>query len=126
MKHLSSIVLAAAVVAAGAVACFKDPTSSLRNGASHILLTRSSVFLNVGDSLAVQAEVKDDQGNTFDVPDAAWTTSNATVAVVNADVSKVIPLNVFSRAFIRTTGVGSAWVYFASHGLKDSVQVHGL
>ena len=126
MKHLSSIVLAAAVVAAGAVACFKDPTSSLRNGASHILLTRSSVFLNVGDSLSVQAEVKDDQGNTFDAPDAAWTTSDATVAVVNADTSKVIPLNAFSRAFIRTVGAGLAWVYFESYGLKDSVQVYGL
>jgi hypothetical protein len=126
MKHLSSIVLAAAVVAAGAVACFKDPTSSLRNGASQILLTRSSVFLNVGDSLSVQAEVKDDQGNTFDVPDAVWTTSDATVAVVNADTSKLIPLKAFSRAFIRTTGAGAAWVYFESQGLKDSVQVYGL
>jgi hypothetical protein len=126
MKHLSSIVLAAAVVAAGAVACFKDPTSSLRNGASRIELTRSSAFLNVGDSLAVQAEVKDDQGNTFDLPDATWTTSDAAVAVVNPDTSKFIPYNAFSKAFIRTTGAGQAWVFFASHGLKDSVQVYGL
>ncbi len=126
MKHLSSIVLAVAVVAAGAVACFKDPTSSLRNGASRVLLTRSSVFLPVGDSLSVQAELKDDQGNTFDVPDATWTSSNPAVAVVNVDASRPIPLHIFSRAFIRTTGAGLAWVYFESHGLKDSVQVYGL
>jgi hypothetical protein len=126
MKHLSSIVLAVAVVAAGAVACFKDPTSSLRNGASRIVLTRSSVFLPVGDSLAVQAEVKDDQGNSFDIGDAAWTTSDAAVAVVAADVSRPIPFSIFSKAFIRTTGAGAAWVYVESHGIKDSVQVYGL
>jgi len=126
MKHLSSIVLAAAVVAAGAVACFKDPTSSLRNGASRILLTRSTAFLNVGDSLAVQAEVKDDQGNTFTVEDATWTTSDAAVAVVNEDVSKVIPYKAFSKAFVRTTGAGKATVYFTSHGLTDSLSVVGV
>jgi len=126
MKHLSSIVLAAVVVAAGTVACFKDPTSSLRNGASRILLTRSSVFLNVGDSLSVQAEVKDEQGNTFDASDAVWTTSDATIAVVNPDMTKVIPYNAFSRAFVRATGTGTAWVFFASHGLTDSLQVNGL
>jgi len=125
MKHLSSIVLAAAVLAAGAVACFKDPTSSLRNGASRILLTRSSVFLDVGDSLSVQAEVKDEQGNTFGAADAVWTTSNAAIAVVNPDTTKVIPYNAFSRAFIRATGTGVAWVFIASQGLRDSVQVHG-
>lgn len=123
MKHLSSIVLAAAVVAAGAVACFKDPTSSLRNGPSQVLLTRSSVFIPVGDSLSVQAEVKDDQGNTFDVADAAWTSSDPAVAVVNADTSRPIPLHIFSRAFIRATGGGDAVVHFTSHGISDSIAV---
>lgn len=126
MKHLSSIVLVATLVAAGTVACFKDPTSSLRNGPTRIDLTRSSVFLPVGDSLQVQAEVKDEQGNTFDATDAAWTTSNAAVAVVNADTSRPIPQTAFSRAFIRTTGAGAAWVYFESRGLKDSIQVYGI
>jgi hypothetical protein len=124
MKHLSSIVLAAAVVAAGAVACFKDPTSSARHGASRIELTYSYVVLPVGDSLSVQAEVKDNQGNNFDASDAAWTTSNAAVAVADPDVA-YIPYNAFSRVYVRTTGVGSAWVYIATHGLKDSVQVKG-
>lgn len=127
MKHLSSIVLTAAVLAAGTVACFKDPTSSLRNGASRIIMTRSTVFLNVGgDSLQVQAEVKDDQGNTFDVSDATWTSSNTAVAVVNPTTSQYIPYNALSRAFIHTPAGGMAWVYFESHGLKDSVQVYGL
>ena len=91
MRHLSSIVLAAAVVAAGTVACFSDPTSGGRNGASRIVLTRSSVFLDVGgDSLSVQAELKDDQGNTYDVSDATWTTGDDAVAVVNVQQGQYI------------------------------------
>jgi len=125
MKHLSSLVLAA-VLAAGAVACFKDPTEPLRNGPSRIQLTRSSAQLRVGDSLQVEAEVKDDQGNTFDAADAAWTTSNAAIAVVNVDASRIIPYQAVSRAFVRATGTGAAWVFFASHGLKDSLRVNGL
>lgn len=126
MKHLSSIVLAAVVVAAGAVACFKDPTSSLRNGASRVMLDRSTAFLPVGDSLSVQAELKDGQGNTFGVADAAWTTSDPLVAVVNADTSQTIPEAAFSRAFIRATGGGKAVVHFTSHGISDSVVVYAL
>lgn len=126
MKHSSSIMLAAAVLALGAVACFKDPTSSLRNGPSRILLTRSAVFLNVGDSLQVRAEVKDEQGNTFTTTDAAWTTSDAQVAVVNPVTTPVIPYDAFSRAFVRAVTAGKATVYFSSHGLTDSLMVVGV
>jgi hypothetical protein len=126
MKHLSSIVLAVAVVAAGAVACFKDPTSSLRNGPSRVELTRSSLFIPVGDSVSVQAELKDDQGNTFDVPDATWTSSDANVAVVNADTSRPIPQHAFSRAFIRAIAGGEAVVRFVSRGISDSIVVTAL
>lgn len=127
MKHLSSIVLTAAVLAAGTVACFKDPTSSLRNGPSRIVLDRSSLFLDVlGDSQQVQAELKDEQGNTYDVADATWTSSNTAIAVVNANTTQYIPYKALSRAFIHTTGPGMAWVYFETHGLKDSIQVYGL
>ena len=127
MRHLSSIVLAAAVVAAGTVACFSDPTSGGRNGASRIVLTRSSVFLDVGgDSLSVQAELKDDQGNTYDVSDATWTTGDDAVAVVNVQQGQYIPYDALSRAFIRAVGTGMTYVYFETHGLKDSIQVYGL
>ncbi len=127
MKHLSSIVLTAAVLAAGTVACFKDPTSSLRNGPTRIVLTRSSVFLNVGgDSLQVQAELKDEQGNTYDVADATWTSANPAVAVVNIDTSQYIPYKALTRAFIHTVSVAQTKVYVATHGLTDSIQVVGV
>ncbi len=127
MKHLSSIMLAAAVLAAGTVACFKDPTSSLRKGPVRIILDRSSIFLTVGgDSLRVQAELKDEQGNTYDVPDAEWYSSDSTVAFVHALQGVYIPYNALARAFVRTAAPGQAWVYFTTHGLKDSIQVVGI
>jgi hypothetical protein len=99
MKHLSSIVLAVAVVAAFATACFTDPTSSLRKGASRIELSRSAVTLATGDSLAIQAELKDDQGNTYDAGALQWATDNAAVATVRVD-STPIPYGAFSRGFV--------------------------
>jgi hypothetical protein len=125
MKHLRSIVLAVALIAAGATACFKDPTSSLRNGPSLIDLTRSSMFLKVGDSLSVQAVVKDAQGNTYDAGDAAWASDVPAVAVVRKDTTVAIPFNAFSAAFIRgvsTTG-GVATVSVTSHGITNQLRV---
>jgi len=126
MKHLSSIVLAVALMAAGATACFKDPTSSLRNGPSRIQLDRSSVFLSVGDSIAVNAEAKDAAGNTFGAGDAVWTSSAPTVIAVRRDTSVTIPGDAFSRAFLRAAAPGLSWVYVTTHGLTDSVQAYGL
>lgn len=125
MKHLSSIVLAVALIAAGATACFKDPTSSLRNGPNRIELSRSSLFLNVGDSISVQAEVKDAAGNTFDAADATWTSSVPAIIEVNR-AAAVVPFDAFSRAFVKAVAPGLSWVFVASHGLTDSVQVYGL
>jgi hypothetical protein len=126
MRHLSSIVLAVALIAAGATACFEDPTSSLRNGPSRIELTRSTMFLNIGDSLSVQAVVKDDQGMTYGAADATWTSSVPAVAVVRRDATVIIPYDAFSKAFVRAVSAGSSWVKVASHGVTDSLRVFGL
>ncbi len=106
MKHLSSIMLAAAVLAAGTVACFKDPTSGLRKGASRLALTREAVTLVTGDSIAIQAEVKDQQGNTYDAGSVQWTTDNPAVAAVAKDTITYIPYGAFSKAFVRAVGPG--------------------
>ena len=103
MKHLSSVVLAAALVAAGVTACFKDPNSGLRNGASRIELSRTAITLRTGDSLAIQAELKDDQGNVLNAASITWSTDNAAVASVRVD-SIPIPGPAFSRAFILAVG----------------------
>jgi hypothetical protein len=125
MKHLSSIVLAVALIAAGATACFKDPTSSLRNGPNRIELSRSSLFVNVGDSISVQAEVKDAAGNTFDAADAVWTSSVPAIIAVNK-AAVTVPFDAFSRAFVKALAPGLSWVFITTRGLTDSVQVYGL
>jgi hypothetical protein len=126
MKHLSSIVLVAAVVAAGTVACFKDPTSGLRKGATRIELTQSAITLVTGDSLAIQAEVKDAQGNTYDAGTVEWTSGNPAIATVVKDDHTYIPYGAFSKAFVLATADtngGSAYVFAAYGGIKDSLRV---
>jgi hypothetical protein len=106
MKHLSSILLAAAFVAGSVTACFKDPTSdSLSNGPSRIELTRSAITLRTGDSLTIEAEVKDAAGNVYSAAGAEWSSGDATIAIARLDTT-LIPGSVFSRAFIRAVAAG--------------------
>lgn len=122
MKHLSSILLAAALVAAGTTACFKDPTSDLMNGPVRIDLARSVVFITAGDSVSIQAEVKDDAGNVFSSADATWTSGDETIAVARKD-TVYIPGGEFSRVFIRGVAGGQTYARITSNGLTDSVRV---
>lgn len=105
MKHLSSILLAAAFLAAGVTACFKDPTGDLINGPMRIQLTRSSITLRTGDSLDISAEMKDAAGNTYSAAGTTWTSADEAVAVARLDTT-YIPGSAFSRAFIRAAAAG--------------------
>jgi hypothetical protein len=122
MKQLSSILLAAALVAAGTTACFKDPTSGLMNGPVRIDLARSVVFVNAGDSVAIQAEVKDEAGNVFDASAATWASGDETVAVARKD-TVYIPGGAFSRVFIRGVSGGQTYARITTNGLTDSLRV---
>jgi hypothetical protein len=124
MKHLSSVVLAAALVAAGVTACFKDSQEPLRNGATRIELTRNAITLVTGDSLAVQAQLKDEQGNVLSAAGVEWATDNAAVATVRVD-SIPIPGPAFSRGFVLATAAagGVAHITVTSGGLTNSFRV---
>jgi hypothetical protein len=122
MKHLSPIVLAVVLIGAVATACFDDPTSSLRNGPSRLDLSRSAIFINLGDSLSINAGVKDEQGNVFSAAGTVWESANPAVATARVD-DIVIPNNAFSRAFILGTGAGTTYVRITSQGIRDSVLV---
>jgi len=124
MKHLSSVVLAAALVAAGVTACFKDPTSGLRNGATRIELTRTAITLFTGDSLAIQAELKDEQGNVLNAAGVTWASDNAAVATVRVDAIP-IPGPAFSRGFVLATGAagGVAHITVTGSGLTNTFRV---
>jgi hypothetical protein len=123
MKHLSSILLAAALVAAGTTACFDDPTSDLMNGPARIDLQRSVIHINLGDSTTIQAEVKDQAGNVFNASDAVWEAVDAAVAAANKDTARTIPGGMFSRVYIKGLAAGQTYVKVTSNGLTDSLRV---
>jgi len=125
MKHLSSVLLAAVLVAASVTACFKDAQDPLRNGATRIELSRNSITLSTGDSLSVQAEIKDGQGNVLNAAGVQWATDNAAIATVRVD-DIPIPGPAFSRAFVLAradTNGGVAHVIVTAAGLTDTVRV---
>jgi len=122
MKHLSSILLATALLALGATACFDDPNKPLMNGPSDIYLSLSTAFIPAGDSVAITAELKDGAGNTFSTADAVWESSAPSVATARRD-TVVIPGSAFTRAFVVAIVPGETWVRITSSGLTDSVQV---
>ena len=122
MKRLSPIVLAVVLIGAIATACFDDPTSSLRNGPARLDLSRTAIFINLGDSLSVNAGVKDEQGNVFSAAGTTWESADPTVATVRVD-DIVIPNNAFSRAFVLAVAAGRTYVRVTSQGVSDSVLV---
>jgi hypothetical protein len=124
MKRQSLVLLAVAFVAAGAAGCFSDPVSSLRNGPATLSLDHQAVYLKTGDSVAVVAEVKDDQGNVFPASDAAWTVDDQSIAVVREDTAAV-PAEYFTRGFIRGVTPTGGWttVTVTARGLTSTIRV---
>jgi len=128
MKHLGLAVLAVTVATAITAACFSDPTSSLRDGPSYIELSRNAVTLSTGDSVSIQALVKDAQGNIYDAVGMEWTSDNPSVAVASVDSSKVIPFNEYSKVFLvaKAAAGGVAHITATFKGLTASVRVLNL
>ncbi len=124
MKRQSLVLLAVAFVAAGAAGCFKDPVSSLRGGPATMVLDAQSIYVAAGDSVNVQAQVKDNSGNVLAETDAVWSTGSAAVAVVRKDTTTE-PGNFETRGIIRgvvTTG-GVTNVTVTSRGVTGTVRV---
>lgn len=107
MKRQGKVLLAAAMLALFGVSCFSDPTDSLRNGPTRIDLDRSAAFIKVGDSLAVTAQLRDDQGNYLATTGASWASADPTIAVVHPDTVKPAPGAAFSRAQIVAVGTAT-------------------
>jgi len=92
------------------------------NGPARIDLARSVVFIDAGDSVSIQAEVKDEAGNVFSSADATWASGDETVAVARKD-TVYIPGGAFSRVFIRGVSGGQTYARITSNGLTDSLRV---
>lgn len=127
MKRHGVRLITAALATAVAAACFSDPTSSLRDGPSSIVLSRSAAIVPIGDSTLVEARVVDRQGNVLPATGAAWTTDNAAVADVDVAATQV-PAEASSRAYIKgiATLGGITTVRVTVRGLTDSVRVTAL
>ena len=89
MKRQSQVLLAVALVAAGAAGCFKDPVDSLRGGPAVMSVSQSAVYLKTGDSTTVVAYLKDNAGNVLAATGVTWTTGDPAIAVVNVPVDSV-------------------------------------
>jgi hypothetical protein len=125
MKRQGMVLLAVAIVAAGAAGCFSDPTKSLRSGPALIQMDRSYSYLKTGDSVTVTGQVVDNQGNVFPATGATWTSSNANAASVRQDTT-VIPGDYFSRAFVKgatLTVKDSAVITLTARGLTQTLKV---
>ena len=124
MKRQSLVLLAVAIVAAGAAGCFKDPVSSLRTGPTILSVDHAAVLVRTGDSTAVTATILDNGGNVLPETDATWTSADPTMAVVDKDTT-VIPGSYLSRAFIRGVKTLGGWtsVIVTTRGLADTIRV---
>ncbi len=124
MKRQSLVLLVAALMAAGAAGCFKDPTSSLANGPKLLALSDAVAFMHKGDSIAVTATLKDSLGNTLPATGATWNSADPTVATARRDTT-TIPSNVFTRGFIvavAPTG-GATTITVTTRGVSATIKV---
>lgn len=127
MNRHSVRLLVAVLAAAGLAGCFSDPASSLRNGPASLSLSRSAAAITNGDSLLVEAVVRDEAGNPLPTTGATWTTDNASVASVNLAATQA-PEEGTSRAYVAATNAAGAITYVRVNvrGLTDSIRIISL
>lgn len=82
-RHFFGAVGALAVVALLA-GCKSDPTASLRGGVDRVVISRTYIELDVGQTIRVNAKSYDEQGNVlYELPDIA--VSDESIATVTID-----------------------------------------
>ena len=130
MKRQSQVLLAVAIVAAGAAGCFKDPVSSGLGTPASLSTSAQTVTLKTGDSVSVIAYLKDKAGNGLAVTGAVWTSVAPAIAVVDTlttaqQDSQPIPANAFTRAVIKAVSTDGGWTYVivSSRGIADTIRV---
>ena len=120
--------IATAIVATAVLSgCFDDPTSSLRNGPAELRLSRTSAIVPVSDSVLVEANVVDEQGNILTAEGATWTSDDPAIAAVDLAATQ-LPANGSSRAYIKGVASlgGITTVRVTIRGVSDSVRVIAL
>ena len=120
----SFVSILAVVAIAG---CFDDPTSDLRVGPDHLVLDRSFASVATGDTLAVEAQVLDAQGNVLPATGATWTSDDPTIASVAVDDEQLAG-GASSRAHIAGVSAsgGTTIIRVTIQGVEDSIRVTTL
>jgi len=111
--------LAATILLAVGLGCAKDPTASLRDGVGAVVTSVNYLEMLVGDSVAVIAETKDNQGvTTVDLP----TIASETPLIVSVSGADVPPLPQ-RRFYIKALTYGEGVVTATSGGKSATVTV---
>lgn len=124
MKRQHVNLIAATLTALGLAGCFDDPTSSLRNGPVVVDLDKTAVTITAGDSIIVEARIRDEQGNLLPVTGTTWASDDQTTAAVNSAALQ-LPADGSSRAYVlgvKAIG-GITWVRATGRGVTDSLRV---
>lgn len=116
-RHLWGLALAGVLI--GLAGCAGDPTESISGTPTRIVSTYSQVFLFPGDSILVQAEVRDAQDVALPI---FATVASADEAIVGVTEAYAPPL-AQTRFYIRGDAVGGAKVVLSAEALRDTILV---
>ncbi len=118
MKRSVATILAVA----GFAACFDDPTSALRGGASRVRLSLARVFVAPQESVTVSGTLLDDQGNP--VPGTlSCASADANVATAGDLPGDTVPGLLESSGYVVGQLAGATYVRVTSSGVSDSIYV---
>jgi hypothetical protein len=112
--------LAAIILLAAGAGCTTDPTDSLSEGISTVSTSLSHTDLVIGDSVAVTAETKDNQGVA--IPDPLPSATSLTPAIVSVTEANVAPL-AQTRFYIKALTYGTGEVEVTAGGETVTITI---
>ncbi len=123
MIRQGKIWLAAGLLAIGTSACFDDPSSDLRGGATALNIDRTTLLLTPAASVGVLAYLQDAQGNPLPIESITWESVDPAIATVAADAENLTPGLTSARAFITGVAGGATYIRATAGGFSDSVLI---
>lgn len=112
--------LAAIILLAAGAGCTTDPTDTLSEGISTVSTSLSHTDLVIGDSVAVTAETKDNQGVA--IPDPLPAATSLTPAIVSVTAANVAPL-AQTRFYIKALTYGTGEVEVTAGGETVTITI---
>jgi len=114
-----------AAFAFAALACAKDPTDSLRTGASQLSVTPTVAFLDPGSSVSIVVVARDPQLNAVPVTLSA-TSANPATATVVVDTARHFPDGATQAFLVTAVNPGQTTLSLTGGGLTTAATVNVL